>query len=118
MSVRIDLNQKDLQELKKAFRNMRLRSTETVSKIIKGGAIVARNEAVVTAPKDTGRLKGSIRHVIESGGLEAWVYTNVDYAIYQNDGTSRIKGKRFMEKGHLKARKYIIKKLNNSNLGL
>lgn len=118
MSVKLQVDRADLMGLEKAFKEMRTRSTERVGKIIKGAAIVARNEAVVTAPKDTGRLKGSIRFLVEGDGLEAWIYTNVHYAYWQNEGSSKMKGKFFMQKGHAAARRYMIKKIKKSDLGL
>lgn len=44
------------------------------------------------APYDTGRLSGSITHVIDSGELAAYVGTNVEYAPYQELGTSTYAG--------------------------
>lgn len=44
------------------------------------------------APFDTGRLSGSITHAIDAGELAAYVGTNVEYAPYQELGTSEYDG--------------------------
>jgi hypothetical protein len=41
------------------------------------------------APYDTGRLSGSITHVIDAGEQAVYVGANVEYAPYQELGTSR-----------------------------
>ena len=41
------------------------------------------------APYDTGRLSASITHVIDAGEQAVYVGTNVEYAPYQELGTSR-----------------------------
>lgn len=44
------------------------------------------------APYDTGRLSGSITHVIDAGEQAVYVGTNVEYAPYQELGTSTYAG--------------------------
>lgn len=44
------------------------------------------------APRDTGRLQNSITHTIDSGEKAAYIGTNVEYAPYQEFGTSKYKG--------------------------
>lgn len=41
------------------------------------------------APYDTGRLSASITHAIDAGEQAVYVGTNVEYAAYQELGTSR-----------------------------
>ena len=45
---------------------------------------------------DTGNLRNSINHVL-SGNEAVYIGTNVDYALYVHDGTSRMKPNRFMK---------------------
>lgn len=54
------------------------------------------NHASDYAPVDTGRLQNSIHHKVQSADT-AVVETNVEYAIYQEMGTSRMKGTPFMK---------------------
>lgn len=42
------------------------------------------------APYDTGRLSGSISHVVSSDEKAVYIGTNVEYAPYQELGTSRM----------------------------
>lgn len=48
------------------------------------------------APKDTGRLKNSITHAVKSGEKSVYIGTNVEYAPYQELGTSRISAHPFL----------------------
>lgn len=43
------------------------------------------------APYDTGRLEASITHVINNAEKAAYIGSNVEYALYQELGTSRMK---------------------------
>lgn len=51
--------------------------------------LVAEGYAVKLCPVDTGRLRSSITHVIDSGEAAVYIGTNVEYAPYQELGTSR-----------------------------
>lgn len=57
---------------------------------------VWENHARDYAPVDTGRLRNSIEHHLESSDTVA-VQTNVEYAIYQEMGTSRQSGTPFLK---------------------
>lgn len=60
----------------------------------------AASTAANKAPVDTGRLKASISHqVVESEGA-VYIGTNVEYAVFQELGTSRgVPGKHFLQFG-------------------
>ena len=49
----------------------------------------AERYAANMAPVDTSRLKNSITHVMDNGGKWVGIGTNVEYAPYQELGTSR-----------------------------
>lgn len=60
----------------------------------------AAGTAADKAPVDTGRLKGSISSAVVADEKAAYIGTNVEYAPYQEFGTSRgIKGKHFLQFG-------------------
>ena len=60
----------------------------------------AAGTAADRAPVDTGRLKGSISHAVAEGEKAVYIGTNVEYAPYQEFGTSRgIPGKHFLQFG-------------------
>lgn len=65
--------------------------------------LAARAETASKArcPVDTGRLRGSINWwiVLEGDTLVAYVGTNVEYAIYVHEGTSRMSGRPFLVEG-------------------
>lgn len=51
------------------------------------------------APHKTGALRNSISYAVDESALEAYIGTNIPYAIYQELGTSRIAGKHFLQFG-------------------
>lgn len=60
----------------------------------------AAGTAADFAPVDTGRLKNSISHAVVESEKAVYIGTNVEYAPYQEFGTSRgIKGKHFIQFG-------------------
>ena len=81
-----------------------------VRALMKCGAIV-ENYAKQDAPVDTGRLRNSIQHEMEDGDTVD-IGTDVEYAIFQELGTSRgITEKRFLTNGvrnHISEYKTII----------
>ena len=60
----------------------------------------AASTAASVAPVDTGRLKNSITSAVSTEEQAAYIGTNVEYAPYQEFGTSRgIEGKHFIQFG-------------------
>ena len=60
----------------------------------------AASTAADKAPVDTGRLKNSISHAVDESEPAVYIGTNVEYAPYQEFGTSRgITGKHFIQFG-------------------
>lgn len=58
--------------------------------------LVAEGYAKRLCPVDTGRLRNSITHVLDSGGRAVYVGTNVEYAPYVELGTSRQKAQPYL----------------------
>lgn len=112
MSLNVEINSRDLRRLKRNLNKMLRDDERAVIRIIQGGGLIAETVAAQNSPVDTGRLRQSIRKKSEDKGLTAKVSTNVKYARFQNDGTSRgVKAKKFMEKGFKAGAEYVIKKL-------
>lgn len=60
----------------------------------------AEGTAAQKAPVDTGRLKDSISHAVVPSEKAVYIGTNVEYAPYQEFGTSRgVPGKHFLQFG-------------------
>ena len=57
----------------------------------------AENHVKALAPVDTGRLRASITHLVDDRSVT--IGTNVEYAKYQEMGTSRMKAQPFLEPG-------------------
>lgn len=58
--------------------------------------LTAERYAANLCPVDTGRLRNSITHAIDSGEKAAYIGTNVEYAPYVELGTSRQKAQPFL----------------------
>lgn len=73
--------------------------------------LVAEGYAKATCPVDTGRLRNSVTHLLK--GYDCFIGTNVEYAPYVEEGTSRMKGKHFLRKaatGHGDTYRAILEK--------
>ena len=58
--------------------------------------LLAENYAERKCPVDTGNLRGSITHEVDTGGDAVYIGTNVEYAPYVELGTSRQKAQPFL----------------------
>ena len=72
-----------------SHRNLESLSSIDLTKAVKRACIVVENRAKELAPVDTGELRASITHEVESGGLKVTgaVGTNLTYAPYVECGT-------------------------------
>lgn len=73
------------------------------------GAAETQNTAQALAPVDTGRLRASIS-TRETGSLSFEVYTNLEYAPYQEYGTRYQSGKSFMRPAYERHRPEIVRR--------
>ena len=111
MSIKISFTKAQLDSFDKEIKSLLKEDVRKVKSVIQGAGLVAESYAAQKAPVDTGRLRQSIRKARKKNGLEVEVYTDVEYAIFQNNGTYEKEGKRFMEKGIAEAAVYIRRKL-------
>lgn len=58
--------------------------------------LLAENYAVKKCPVDTGNLRGSITHEVDTADNAVYIGTNVEYAPYVEFGTSRQKAQPFL----------------------
>lgn len=73
--------------------------------------LTAEGYAKRACPVDTGRLRNSVTHLLK--GYDCFIGTNVEYAPYVEEGTSRMKGKHFLRKaatGHGDTYRAILEK--------
>lgn len=59
--------------------------------------LAAERFAKRACPVDTGRLRNSITHIIRTDDDSAFIGTNVEYATYVENGTSRVKARPFLK---------------------
>lgn len=52
--------------------------------------------AAAKAPYKTGALRNSINYAVDPAELAVYIGTNIEYAIFQEEGTSKIRGKHFL----------------------
>ena len=100
----IEIRQNNIEQVEKAL----LRAYKTGLEEI---GIVAEGYAKATCPVDTGRLRNSVTHLLK--GYDCFIGTNVEYAPYVEEGTSRMKGKHFLRKaatGHGDTYRSILEK--------
>ena len=83
MSIEFKINEDHTDEVLAALDRARQRALEMIG-------LQAEGYAIMKAPVDTGRLKNSISHVVFDKDAVA-IGTNVEYAVYQEFGTSRMK---------------------------
>jgi HK97 gp10 family phage protein len=105
--ISIDVTSK---KVRKALKKVQKDEIQKAKTSLKASLVVGAGRASQNAPVDTGTLRQSIdSRVTDAKGLDGEIFTGVNYARYQNNGTSRLKGKRFMEKGIRYAQKVFIK---------
>lgn len=102
----------DVRRMQRKVNRMQVMFPKELSTIVKQASLVAETTAAKKAPVDTGRLRQSIRRV-EKGKYEVVVYTNVNYASYQEFGTHKMRGKHFMRKGYLAASMFIVRRIKD-----
>ena len=95
----ISIEAKNEQQIKNAIKDLKKESFKNIREFMKASVVVGAGVASKNAPVDTGTLRQSIDSRVKDGGFQGEIFSGVKYAQYQNNGTSRIRGKRFMEKG-------------------
>ena len=93
------VDKREIRRLKRSLKQLGASSREDTIKAMSAAGLDMQNAARVASPVKTGRLRRSLRYEPIEGGLGAKLFTNIHYAPYQNNGTARMSGKKFMEKG-------------------
>lgn len=96
-------------KFKKRLDKFVTRNSQLTKSRMAAAGLEMESEAKKAAPVDTNRLRSSIHYTPTDFGYGAQISAPVEYAKYQNDGTSRIKGRRFMQKGQNAGRVKFVK---------
>lgn len=72
---------------------------DAIARALEAIGIQAEGDVAELAPVDTGRLRDSITHETHAEEESVYVGTNVEYAAYQEYGTSRMKAHPFLKPG-------------------
>jgi HK97 gp10 family phage protein len=87
-----------LADLKTAFKLYGVKTDDAIGKAIKTCCIIVEGQAALFAPVDTGLLRKSINHRVRKvkDTFIGEVGTNVEYAPFQEFGTSKMKPQPFL----------------------
>lgn len=72
---------------------------DAIARALEAIGIQAEGDVAELAPVDTGRLRDSITHETHAEEESVYVGTNVEYAAYQEYGTSRMRAHPFLKPG-------------------
>ena len=67
-----------------------------IARALEAVGMEAESDAANLCPVDTGRLRNSITHAIDGGEPAVYIGTNVEYASYVHNGTSKQKAQPFL----------------------
>ena len=109
MPATVEITEKEIRKLKGIFRGFDLKLSGKVKKSMALAGLHMETVAKINTPVDTGRLRASEHYRSADKGYAAEAYTNVEYAQYVNDGTTRQHGRFFMEKGQAAGVKMFLK---------
>lgn len=70
---------------------------EQIEQALTAIGLTAESYAKELCPVDTGRLRNSITHAVESGEKAVYIGTNVEYAAFVELGTSRRKATPYLK---------------------
>lgn len=92
MQIKINISGSDAAEAKlMAFANS---IVPKVSEAVAQGGLLVEGEAKALAPVDTGALRDSITS--QPAGMQCDIGTNIEYAIYQEFGTYKMRAQPFL----------------------
>lgn len=88
-------------EVEEAMDKALMTALETVGQVAEGNAIKEITEMIYNQPESptyvrTGRLRNSLTHAVEPSEQAVYIGTNVEYAPYVHEGTSRMPPRRFL----------------------
>jgi HK97 gp10 family phage protein len=87
LSVTVSISSKELRRAIKDIGQWSDARVKAIKAIVQGTALDVERHAKERTPVDLGRLRSSIRPRYRKGGLEADVFTNVEYAAFVEFGT-------------------------------
>jgi len=99
MPVQIKVDIKNLEAIRRGLQKFPETIVPKLKEAVTKSAFLVEREAKMLAPVDTGRLRSSINTSYGIGplGIGAKVATDVEYAIYVHEGTSRMRARPFMK---------------------
>ena len=72
---------------------------DAIARALEAIGIQAEGDVAELAPVDTGRLRDSITHEVDESEEAVYIGTNVEYAAYQEYGTSRMRAHPYLKPG-------------------
>ena len=100
-----------MNELRRNISNFSRELNEVLPTALKAGALIVQNEAKRRAPYETGTLRRSI-HTEMRGNTQAFVGTDVEYAVHQEFGTSKMKAHPYLRPALDEKQQEVLEKIN------
>lgn len=104
-------------ELKRNVERFNKELNDILPTALKAGALIIQNSAKFKAPYRTGTLRRSI-HTEMRSNTQAVVGTDVEYAVYQEFGTSKMKAHPYLRPALDENRGKVLDKINEVIKGL
>jgi HK97 gp10 family phage protein len=102
---------KGFDNLKKNVAKLNKDLDNSIMTALKAGALLIQNDAKRLSPYFTGTLRRSI-HIEKTGKREVIIGTDVEYAKYQEFGTSKMKAHPYMRPAFDNNKDKVIEKIN------
>lgn len=115
----------DLDKLISKLDNIEKKAKRDIAKNgLNKGADIIKESVIEKAPEDTGKLKSSIDKGKYIGGQNASIQVGIfngdedvkRYAFYQNNGTERMVGKKFFNRGATQSKKEAVEVMKDTIL--
>lgn len=100
-----------LKRLERKVKKLKGQARIRAQKAVATTAIAVQRDAKRLAPVDTGRLRASIEFKLRADGLEAEVFSDVEYAKFVEFGTEFMEEQPFLFPAWRKNRKKLLAKL-------
>lgn len=106
--MNITIDTKSFNEFQKILKNLSKENREKCEKMIEKTAVRIESRAKYFCPVDTGRLRASITHEIGSDKLSAVIGTNVEYSMYVEFGTRKMKAQPYLRPAFIESVAHMV----------
>ena len=108
MNIQFKLDNRDVvAHIERALKN----SPDVAERLMMDACLLVEGDAKAKCPVDSGTLAGSIKSDTDMEGTQAvgYVHTDIEYAPYVHDGTSKMAGRPFLQQAINKNKDNIVR---------